>query len=75
MPWQVGGAQVSLKQAGRLGLPQRLFLLGVGLALRARLELVIAAAAIGAAFGRLIGMEHRCHSQECTKRFPVAAIA
>ena len=59
----------------QLRLPRRLFLFGVGLALRAFLEIVVAAAAIGAAFGRRVGVEHRGHSQECTKTFPVAAIA
>ncbi|RVD70397.1 hypothetical protein EN751_20945 [Mesorhizobium sp. M4A.F.Ca.ET.029.04.2.1] len=49
-------------------------LLGIGLALRAILEIVVAAAAVGAAFRRRFGVEHRGHSQECTKSFPVAAI-
>ncbi|TGQ50962.1 hypothetical protein EN836_26690 [Mesorhizobium sp. M1C.F.Ca.ET.193.01.1.1] len=61
----------------RLGVnhPRLQLLLGVRLALRARLEIVVAAAAIGAAFGGRVGVEHRGHSQECTKKGPMAAIA
>ena len=68
--------QARLDTASRLAFPRRLPLfLRVGPALRAFLEIMVAAAAIGAAFGGRVGVEHRGHSQECTKRFPVAAIA
>jgi hypothetical protein len=66
--------------AGELSLsgryPRRLALFPrIGLAFRALLEIMVAAAAIRAAFGGGFGVEYRDHSQECTKRFPVAAIA
>ncbi len=59
----------------RFGAPLLLLFLGIGLALRAFLEIMVAAAAIGAAFGGGFGLQNRDHPQECTKGFPVAAIA